>query len=191
MGDKENSKQPQGELFNINTEQEEKKRELQRNLQILVNWLQSKALPAYREYQQARQEWEKWSKVGQRKIQSKQITELNIEISPEASAAKTRYELGKRDFYRAIRSVAELPLGKFQRQDIINFANQRQQKHSEPPPNLTQLLFPDESFSVTEADLANPNKSIDYNAFDYLIFVKNLYSSANSNHEHLRTRPAK
>lgn len=138
----------------------------------------------YKAYVQAKAELEKWSNLETRKPASADITSLGLDIRPEISEAKTGFVAAKRNLYSRIRTArahsklhsgAGIQMTLQERRKVVEQINEYcQGMFIAARPSLEMLLFPDETLTVTEADLLDAKKTIDYPFTDYLVFINNI-----------------
>lgn len=155
---------------------------LKKRLGIIKKWLEDNK-KFFTNYKVARNEFDELIPIETRKPQSEYLTTLSLDITPRVGQAISKLQKAKRDFYEAIRSSDaftrqgsnnRLPLESDERRKLIFQMGELGNHLNINVSNLNTLLFPDSSFSVTDQDINDPHKKIDYPFLDFFYIVSNM-----------------
>ncbi|MBI5530750.1 MAG: hypothetical protein HY918_04645 [Candidatus Doudnabacteria bacterium] len=151
-------------------------------LDKISDWL-NKSKNSFTEYMIAKKEWERWKKEGMatRKPQAEELTQLNLDIHPEFSKARQDYKEKKAAYYQTIRdarlrknSKSGIGLQHDERLKLIKQINEFAENLNIQAPNFENLFLPDESITVTEEDINNPDKEINYPFLEYFFTINEI-----------------
>ncbi len=156
-------------------------------LEKIIIWLNS-LKAKFASYQKAKNNFEQWKNLNPRLPQSEQITQLNLEISPEYSKVKKELLAAKKTYYEAIRSAKKIRLEGHERRKVISQIPVWCKHENETPPDMETLLFPDLKFTHTAEDLNNPNSELKLNPLPYLFTLSQMAADIDSR---LRTANSK
>ncbi len=144
---------------------------------LVQNWLTT-IRPSFQHYKRTFDDLKKYEQLKPRLPQSKLITQLSLDVSPEVSDLLTELPKAKTAFYESIRSsrikkgtTQKLNLDKDERSKLISQLNYLAPAIDQPSVDWSKLFFPDESFSLSASDITDPKKEIDFKFTDYFFNI--------------------
>lgn len=148
----------------------EKAEKFLKRMQLVQDWL-IKNKVFFTEYKLAEKEFESFATIEKRKPESDFITTLSLDVTPKIGESIARFRKAKKEYYNAIRSADahtkhhsknRLMLDLHERRKLIGQINTICANANIPTADFNTLLFPDSTFSVTEEEIKDPHKKINF-----------------------------
>jgi hypothetical protein len=149
---------------------------------MLQKWLMEQK-QVFAQYSKNQKELEQFEPVKNRKPYSKKTVLLGLDINPEISKAKLESTKTKRAFYEGIRSSeTQLNLTTTERVELLNQIKEWCGILGTNMPPLEIMLFPDMTYSASEANLHDYNYKIKFNPVEALNTLSQISTRINKSY---------
>ncbi len=161
-----------------------------KRLQIVYNWIHA-VRPYFTQYKLAEKEYGQWISFEKGLPESKEVTTLSLETIPQIEKDRSSFIQSKKKYYEAVskgrvfnqsgktvrhqhsHNKLNLSLNAEERKKILGQLNEFTRNLGLSSPNFEPLIFPD-TFSMNDADLADPRKKIDFPFMDYYLAINSI-----------------
>ena len=160
----------------------------QERLQKIHDWLQNNKT-YFTAYKLAEKEFADLATIENRKPRPEHLTTLNLDVTPKIGEAIKNLRKAKRTYYEAIRSADgsthhhsknQLDLTMDERRKIMPMLNEFCEKCHIDRADFETLLFPDIKFSLTEEEIADPHKKVDFPFLENFFSINSALSELSS-----------